>query len=318
MSDIPNSKSLSRLDLLVRSLCEKKEVFWHGTSTARYQSIKSKGLNPDMKDHQKQYGKFSGSIESFRGTYFAQDVLTVISNAGNMGRRDKAYPLVIEAILEVRTTLYDEDVVLDMNIALPRSYYMYTGQGSYRFVHATAQGLMYDSENKESKEKVLHDAVEYWLDHFVYDKKMQSERKKSLRPLIREWAELVLKHAADNPDYFYSSISPESSAERKIRDEVYHKLRGLPNYLVPDLPRKVRTTETVGFSGANKIIAMYAIDEKYGLTKDPGSDIYLIYGKEVNQSFLYHFQDRIGDYTVKKSTIEEAIESMNLLREKYK
>jgi hypothetical protein len=294
--------SLSRLTEVLHRLNEAKELFWHGTSSNRLKSILSQGFNPTIKDELKQYGKHAGSIASFEGTYFSKNALTASSNATTVARYENAYEAVIEVVLETRSVLYDEDSLPLIEDVLDTACYKHLGRS---FDQYTASSLLRDA-GSELLSDVIDSAVEEWRRRVaLWGEEKDKRRLDPLNSLLKEWASLVIDFYSERGR---SLRRNEPEAIRKVRGRVYSKLRGIPAYYRQgDFSYKVRATQPVGFSGANRIVAAYIIIPPKIVRGEllTTSHIILVYGEKVSEEFLAQFEERIGPYDLHKIPFRE-------------
>lgn len=293
--------------LSITRLCEKREIFWHGTHIKALRKILKTGLDHKEK-RQRVWGEETNGLESYPGNYFTQRLSTALVNATGATQKFGGPSCLIEVQLETRTALHDEDNMQEMKVSLKYAYSKeYPGINLDKY---SAEGLM--NLGPDAVKRVLDSAVGEWVNDCLFNPEAPNPHPtvpkalERLYPILYRWAEVSLEQTVMYGGSFLDNYRNESPEYRELEDKVIMALRGSPARRKKDIfSRNVRVDDPVTFSGANKILSAIVFPFKFSrayatlsddIMDDERDGIFVLYGNPSNEFYEAYSKYNEGAY----------------------
>jgi len=256
------------------------QIFYHGTSSKFLKKILKHGLLPETKEgvwkeEDPTATPQSPSRKSYGGVYWSNQVNTSLQYADDTARKFGGNPLIVMALLQVKTALPDED---DFHSIVTRSLDTVWGK-NYRITNSDKALLnvlvtLFFNEKSEGD-----NIVQSFIDNFLEElggsspdslapKVVTSEFKKALHDLLLADIIRRLSHIHWEGDYLRDlkdvlvakpipdALKKKTAAEgeRGYRDALSVVLKHARNYVKHTYWNKtLRIVNPIGFSGRNRI-----------------------------------------------------------------
>lgn len=271
------------MDWYVKSSLNKiasKEIYYHGTSFDRLQSILSKGLIPNHKDRVWAEDPAARSTllsrKSFEGIYLTNNFMTAKISAGTAGK-DSRQGLLIVVQVETKTLVADEDnltyllqdALSSINEGLIMNEWLTLG------TYIAWKKNEFEENFIGTANKFLDMIFKFRIDETVPEITRQKTRENSvglivelLKSLLERNTAYIIKESSsyENNRHKYEfensglDISMVPSAE--VAEENFRKYLDLATRKLSLISRKregsntARSIEPISFSGANRILCI--------------------------------------------------------------
>lgn len=239
-----------RLSLQILSLCEAQERVYHGTSSSMVREILKKGLVPDPK---KKVWDADSNLESFYGVYFTADPLTAENAAVDASNKFGGIPCIVEAVIQTKMTLPDEDHMPNMRNISGDVFY----KAMYDHSIKRHQDIEFALENE-----LIERATDMWMEQLFskpLSKRFSKQALSRIRIQVQIFAKIaiaILKFSQINNKYVKELYERYDNQRRKVAET----LRSVVSRYDLGYPRNFRLDQTVGFKGRNKIVSIIMLD----------------------------------------------------------
>lgn len=273
---------------------KERQLFYHGTSAKLLPKIMAEGLIPEPKVRSWGDDPHKGLIQPTRkslpGIYVTTNLMTAVSAAGRVSRRDKANRLIVVMELQPRDLLADEDDITGTINALAQhiSDHVYSHIWPYfaevyrdRMRHSEEYGPRAD----QAKAKWVDDAVKQMLYKFGGDNPELEARLRDLlanegyRAMLTRMASYAgdwekghwvseWRHLFGTDEDVPPVPNPQEAEEAFLafKDKLTHTLKGKARPLMQKdwkLNVSGRSMKPIGFTGRDHIVCIVEeIDER--------------------------------------------------------
>jgi hypothetical protein len=288
------------------------KMFYHGTSSKYLKSILKHGLLPETKEgvwkeEDPNASPESPSRKSYGGVYWSNNTLTSLRYGNDVARKFGGNPIVVMALLQLKTALPDEDdfhgiVTRALNSVWGKDYRV-TGSGK-----ALLSVLVSLYQNSNDAREIEKNFISTFIEDLGGDSKdtlapkvLTSEFKKALIDLLQasvirrithefSWEneyDRMVRDLLDKKEIPTElKLKSVSEGESLYRDALSMVLNHARRYVLHSHWNKtLRVTEPVGFSGRNRIVCIVEViqdGDKYKLK--------LHYGKKIPDEWLKDFK----------------------------
>lgn len=298
----------------------EKDIYYHGTGTKLYSTIRKQGLIPDPKqrtwDKDEDRSHHTYDRSSYGGIYVTRNLMTAMSSAGRHARRNGASEPGIIVIMELqpRALFLDED---ELVFGLGNAGLKGTSDAEqirFWLYLEWKYGDDADGYVRKSKQEYEEKLLQWAEKHMLSVDEGLKTRLKQLAPKLWEasvtrttayypkvhgqywkssWKTELQRYASkeydwDDPNF---PMPPnESEAEALFRKEFEQLTRTLKQAARPSQNEKsfshnARLTTPIGYSGQNRIIAI--------IQELPNFKYKLLYGK-LPEDFRKQWKERVG------------------------
>jgi len=318
----------------------ERAIFYHGTTSKLLPKILAQGLIPEPKARAWSEDPNAGMIQptrkSLSGVYVTTNLMTAISSAGKVSRRDKVNPLIVIMELQPRSLVGDEDSLGNSITALARHISDHVYSHIWPYFAEVYRDRMRDEENyygklaDKAKVQWADDAAKQLLHKF--GDKTSPELATTVRKMLfdegyRIMLERMVSYSTDWDKSHYRNewehlfgtyddappVPDANQAETKFLDFKDRLSRTMKASARPLMMKEWsfnttgRSLEPIGFSGSNHIVCIAEeVDER-----DPEyrSRIVVHYGQPPEQ-FIKDWKEAMGpldkpDSIVYKNKVEE-------------
>lgn len=280
---------------LINEAKADKIIVYHGTSPRNYRSIMSQGLIPDhpkrawAKDDNTSF--YSSSRVSLPGIYVTTNLLTAISAAGNGSNNIKDGKLIIVAEIQPKTAFMDEDNLNSFSSVVQSEY-----------MAAALYGALQSNPESEFVQDEFRKYYNKFKNMMMDLNSAHPQLHARVKPLIWDlFIKAVARQTAYADDYTFRKSGDYGEFEKPSAAQAEQeflqakealtktlKLMANPNNLKqhPFLYTS-RVMEPIGFSGANRIIAIVHEPADY---KQPPV---VLYG-DVPDEFIKEWEKGVG------------------------
>jgi 8-oxo-dGTP pyrophosphatase MutT (NUDIX family) len=266
---------------------KERQIFYHGTTSTLLPKILAQGLIPNPKvrswSDDPHKGLIQPSRQSLEGIYVTTNLMTAVSAAGRVARRDKAHRLIVVMELQPRDLLADEDDIGGTINALANhiSDHVYSHIWPY-FAEVYRDRMRYAEEYApradQAKAKWVDDAAKQMLYKFGQNRPELETRLREL--LANEGYRIMLTRMASyagdwEKGYWHSEwrhlfgtdedappVPDKNQAEADFlafKDKLTRTLKGKARPLMQKdwkLNVSGRSMKPIGFDGSDRIICI--------------------------------------------------------------
>jgi hypothetical protein len=306
-----------------------RNTYYHGTSSRNLRKILKEGLNPEAKDKLYDRPEYEGgsggrSLSPYGGVYLTDNIMSAYSFSGTAAQKMGGGRIILVVTYDTSTpnTLVDEDTYMRVaehiighrfeSVLYPNNPIgekLYSQGVSPGSIYYILKGLEENPKDyEETFQNIYHTLrdtdITPMIDRFLTElERINGSEIKSLQHRegkIRETVEQTLKlyalHLLDleinTPAVDLNWVLPA------LKDQANKAMSYMPELSNPkedEFDHRIRSTEPIGFSGKNRILAIGELINE----PDSGHVLKMHYGQNYWGEYRPLLEDFIGgDYTV--------------------
>lgn len=277
--------------IISKHITSTRRVFYHGTSSVFSRKILKEGLNPKPKDRVYGEGENIGggrSLETFGGTYFTTELGYATAAAIKACEKYGGNPLVAYIYADDRTPSIklDEDTFF---ILLDKVTGLNSIMNIEKFLSRYIPNIDADPRDPGFRDEAVRLLQNMSLDNHLTDIKAHlydtqgleyrlENNWKTIKPVLKKTLQIEFIHTLDSLLRRKDLYNEYEESFKTLKKESEYLLSLIPELKYSQLNdnQSLRSMDTVGFSGKNKILSIYEFKPNWRPMNKSGAQGYSV------------------------------------------